>query len=164
MTKDELTASYRHFYGIMIANADLISPRCIDIGTTPGWISLIERIIAVVRARNETIQIVQIKEKFGSLRFYFDGGSSELREEIRKIEAEASKTCDVCGDVGSSGGDGWVVTRCPIHKSFKWPNVDWETYTELTTELRAAVSSRAVVFEDADFIYGGRVTTSTDEI
>ena len=58
-------------------------------------------------------QITQIKEKFGILRFYFDGGDSEIHELVRFAEELSSKTCEYCGsnqDIFRSKG--WITTAC----------------------------------------------------
>ena len=59
--------------------------------------------------------IVQVKEKFGGLRFYMDGGTEAHRIGVGFAEAMASRTCEVCGSPGERTDDGWVKTLCPEH-------------------------------------------------
>lgn len=54
----------------------------------------------------------QVKEKFGTLRFYASGGDSYCEGVIAMAEYMSSITCDVCGRRGSVQGKGWLVTRC----------------------------------------------------
>jgi len=59
--------------------------------------------------------IGQIKEKFGGLRFYYDGGDEFIRGAVRMAEYEASRTCEVCGTPGKRRDGGWVRTLCDTH-------------------------------------------------
>lgn len=47
------------------------------------------------------ITIAQIKEKFGTLRFYFDGGDDRDGAVVSYVEYLSSKTCQETGDSGS---------------------------------------------------------------
>lgn len=69
----------------------------------------------VITPRVNHIEIHQIKEKFGGLRFYYDGGDSEISGMVRMAEAWADKTCEVCGNLGKSRSGGWVRTLCDEH-------------------------------------------------
>jgi hypothetical protein len=84
-----------------------------------GWRDLLERALAriaaaVARGPAESgIKIVQIKEKYGTLRIYYDShklskkASAVVDEAIELAEARAACTCDECGAEGrlyDSGG------------------------------------------------------------
>jgi hypothetical protein len=58
---------------------------------------------------------VQVKEKFGGLRFYYDGGDDHISGMVRMAESWASHTCEVCGAPGKLRGQGWVYTACDLH-------------------------------------------------
>jgi hypothetical protein len=59
---------------------------------------------------------LQIKEKFGGLRFYIDGYSEEAWAVIEIAEGECSKLCELCGGPGEIRTDlGWIVTLCEEH-------------------------------------------------
>ena len=66
---------------------------------------------------NEVAQVVavQVKEKFGGLRFYYEGGDDKIDGMVQMAEAWASKTCDVCGESGKSRNTGWIRTLCDKH-------------------------------------------------
>ena len=68
---------------------------------------------------NEVPQVVvhQIKEKFGGLRFYYEGGDEQVYGMVRMAEAWASKTCEKCGNRGEMRGGGWVRTLCDLHEA-----------------------------------------------
>ena len=57
--------------------------------------------------------ITQVKEKFGGLRFYIDGGDDEIYGMIGLAESLSYRTCEFCGttkDVGQT--QGWIITCC----------------------------------------------------
>ena len=59
---------------------------------------------------------VQVKEKFGGLRFYYDGGDKFVRGVVTMADALSNKTCEVCGAPGSKTSGGWIKTLCETHK------------------------------------------------
>ena len=86
-----------------------------------GWKGLVTQLIQDVVAVCPEIEIVQIKEKFGGLRFYYqtpDGTPQEVREAIwpltQKAETESYSICEVCGAPGEPRQDGWVQTLCGV--------------------------------------------------
>lgn len=54
----------------------------------------------------------QVKEKFGTLRWYMSGASNEVFALVVKAEQESGKTCEECGNKGRLRGKNWVWTRC----------------------------------------------------
>lgn len=59
---------------------------------------------------------VQVKEKFGTLRFYYDGGDDEIHGMARMAEAMSAVMCEECGAPGRQRGGGWVRTLCDKHE------------------------------------------------
>lgn len=57
----------------------------------------------------------QVKEKFGTLRFYYTGGDDIIDGMVRMAEAMSSVTCDVCGSPGKESDGGWISVRCEAH-------------------------------------------------
>lgn len=85
-----------------------------------GWYDLLERLFVDLRkAVNEGAAqptVMQVKEKFGTLRFYMNGGTEAMRERIRQAEWESARTCEVCGQPGKTlDRRGWYKTLCPVH-------------------------------------------------
>lgn len=58
------------------------------------------------------VTAAQIKEKFGGLRFYVDGGDAEVHGAISFAESMSFSICDTCAKPGKTGGSSWVVTLC----------------------------------------------------
>jgi hypothetical protein len=46
------------------------------------------------------IKIAQVKEKFGTLRFYYDGGDDQIRGMVEFVEYLSSKICQETGEKG----------------------------------------------------------------
>jgi indole-3-glycerol phosphate synthase len=62
---------------------------------------------------SSSLKAVQVKEKFGALRFYTSVAANDVEA---KIIAEAEKasacTCEECGQPGKARGGGWIRTLC----------------------------------------------------
>jgi hypothetical protein len=92
---------------------------------TGGWRfllkDLLERIEAtlVTPEERESFQVTQVKEKFGTLRFYYSGGDDRIDRLVAAAEAASGITCDVCGGRGRTQGKGWISTRCEAHTNWR---------------------------------------------
>lgn len=62
------------------------------------------------------VEVQQIKEKFGGLRFYYEGGDEYVRGLVSMAEAWADASCEVCGAPGTRRHGGWVRTLCDTHE------------------------------------------------
>jgi hypothetical protein len=58
------------------------------------------------------VTLDQVKEKFGTLRFYYTGGDDVIDGMVRMAESMSGVTCEGCGNPGKSRGGGWVHTYC----------------------------------------------------
>lgn len=63
----------------------------------------------------EQVVVAQIKEKFGGLRFYYDGGDDRVYGMVAMAESWADHTCEECGKPGKSRNTGWIKTLCDEH-------------------------------------------------
>ena len=63
------------------------------------------------------VEVNQIKEKFGGLRFYYSGGDYAISGMVRMAEAWADTACEVCGGIGKRRGGGWIRTLCDLHEA-----------------------------------------------
>jgi hypothetical protein len=59
---------------------------------------------------------VQVKEKFGGLRFYYEGGDDHISGMVRMAESWAANTCEECGAPGTVRQGGWIRTLCDEHE------------------------------------------------
>jgi hypothetical protein len=105
-----------------------------------GWYNIIDRLCANIQShidwRNKqraallesnphnlpipdaVLQVVadQVKEKFGGLRFYYEGGNDTVDGMVRMAEAMSEVTCEECGAPGTASRGGWIKTLCEHHK------------------------------------------------
>jgi hypothetical protein len=58
---------------------------------------------------------VQVKEKFGTLRFYVSGATDSHYNYIEFAELMSSRTCEECGAPGQTYHIGWHRTLCDKH-------------------------------------------------
>ena len=58
------------------------------------------------------VTLDQVKEKFGTLRFYYTGGDDIIDGMVRMAESMSGCTCEECGNIGKSRGGGWIHTYC----------------------------------------------------
>ena len=58
----------------------------------------------------------QVKEKFGMLRFYYNGGDDYIDGLVSMAGSMSAVTCEVCGNPGTSTDGGWIRTLCEEHK------------------------------------------------
>lgn len=63
----------------------------------------------------------QVKEKFGTLRFYYNGGDQYIHGLVAMAESMSGVTCEVCGTPGVARGGGWIRTLCDEHANGEEP-------------------------------------------
>jgi hypothetical protein len=87
-----------------------------------GWYNILNQLMGNIQHhidwKNRTEEVVpqvtldQVKEKFGTLRFYYTGGDDYIRGMVTMAEAMSGVTCEGCGNPGERHGGGWVRTLC----------------------------------------------------
>ena len=92
-----------------------------------GWWPILEKLCANIQHhidwKNRQSEVVsqvvvaQIKEKFGGLRFYYDGGDDEISGMVRMAESWADASCEECGAPGQRRSGGWIRTLCDHHEA-----------------------------------------------
>lgn len=94
-----------------------------------GWYNIINQLCANIQHYTdwqnknhekhpvvEQVVAVQIKEKFGTLRFYYDGGDDTIGGMVRMAESMSAVTCEECGSPGHQRSGGWIRTLCDKHE------------------------------------------------
>lgn len=88
-----------------------------SLGCGDGWIGLLDRLCGYLQYLTDKRQMpqvvaMQIKEKFGGLRFYI-GGANDIQHEIISFAEDLSYSiCEWCGNPGEKRGGGWLRTLC----------------------------------------------------
>lgn len=65
------------------------------------------------------VLVAQIKEKFGGLRFYYEGGDEQIRGMVSMAESWAEHACETCGAPGTRREGGWLKTLCDHHEEMR---------------------------------------------
>lgn len=82
-----------------------------------GWKGIIQPIFDYIeeynKSHDEKIEIFQVKEKFGTLRFYCSFYTDELNKLIQEAEEKSYYICELCGSTEHVGKTlGWILTCC----------------------------------------------------
>ena len=92
-----------------------------------GWYPLIEKLSETIQNHIDHKQkqgedcpqviVQQVKEKFGTLRFYYDGGDDFIHGAVWLAESMTSMLCETCGGLGKRREGGWMRTLCDQHEA-----------------------------------------------
>ena len=89
-----------------------------------GWYMLLKTLLSSIewhlnpenswpRKERPPFQIVQIKEKFGGLRFYYDGGDDRIQGMVNLAESLSYEICEHCGSTKNvTQTKGWIASLC----------------------------------------------------
>jgi hypothetical protein len=88
-----------------------------------GWFDIVWRLCKdleplVAQLEQEIgcqFEVMQVKEKFGGLRFYVNHKSDAIRQRIEAAIQESLHCCEVCGQPGRLREDDWIKTLCDEH-------------------------------------------------
>ena len=95
-----------------------------------GWNGIVEELLGKIEAHlaekyaagfrdpDYGFQIDQIKEKFGTLRFYVSGADDSIFDFIADAGRKSAQTCELCGSSGGlhcRKGVFWLRTLCAEH-------------------------------------------------
>jgi hypothetical protein len=91
-----------------------------------GWFNILNQLMGSIqhhldwKNKNglvvEQVTLDQVKEKFGTLRFYYSGGDDVIDGMVRLAESMTCVTCEVCGSPGTQNSGGWITTLCESHR------------------------------------------------
>ena len=88
-----------------------------------GWFELLDELCAGIQKVYEEkgipvdVHVAQIKEKYGTLRFYASvGGSEEIRKLVWDLISDAEHKsefiCEECGKPGTLREGAWITVKC----------------------------------------------------
>lgn len=80
-----------------------------------GWYYLIDSVSDLLTTHEPEAVAIQVKEKFGGLRFYYRGGGEFSCGMTSMAEYVSDGICEICGAPGAIYNAGWVATRCEKH-------------------------------------------------
>lgn len=88
-----------------------------------GWYTLIDTLCRQIQHHQQwnmakdlhPVVLEQVKEKYGTLRFYYRGGDDVVSGLVQLAEAMSAKLCERCGNSGKVRGGSWLKTLCEQH-------------------------------------------------
>lgn len=90
-----------------------------------GWYGIINKLCTAIQKyldeNPDVPQVVakQAKQKFGTLRFYVDGGDDYIHDLIEHAVEESGRACEMCGKAGKTVGTTRVKTVCVEHNQIR---------------------------------------------
>ena len=93
---------------------------CFGFECNDGWYWLIDQLCYALKTYIEshpdvpTVVAIQVKEKYGGLRFYYYGGNEFTDRIVSFYETLSELVCEKCGstDGVSQTQGGWISTSC----------------------------------------------------
>jgi hypothetical protein len=90
-----------------------------------GWFDILwrlcedlEPLVAQFEAAGEPrFEVLQVKEKFGRLRFSVNCQNEAIQQRIGIAAEECLHICETCGQPGELQEDGWIKTLCDEHNT-----------------------------------------------
>ena len=104
---------------------------CAYIETGDGWYDLIDSLLSSIQSRVDSqrylkesaeptaVVVTQIKEKWGGLRVYLDGGDDFIWGVVHAGETMSHKICEMCGNPAVRRRSAWVMTLCDHHAALR---------------------------------------------
>lgn len=93
---------------------------CWGITVGAGWLPIIDVLCGMIQLYCDVhpevqIEATQVKEKYGSLRFYFEPYNKRIEHWVEMAEALSARTCEECGSMKSAkiNDSGYLSCRCP---------------------------------------------------
>ncbi len=101
-----------------------------DFSIDQGWWSIIQSLCSNIQNHIDSVNsnkekppiveqvvVTQIKQKFGYLRFYYNGGDDRIFGMVSMAESWANAVCEECGAPGTKKTTGYIKNLC--HKHFE---------------------------------------------
>jgi len=66
---------------------------------------------------------MQVKEKFGTLRFYMTSATDEMYKLIQEAEDKSGEICETCGKPGKCRNGGWITCLCDECSQKRYPEI-----------------------------------------
>jgi len=124
--KQELDEYLCKVYPKMMGNRNLPmteTAMCWGFECGDGWFNILNQLMGNIQNhidwQNRNGEVVpqvtvdQVKEKFGTLRFYYTGGDDYIRGMVALAESLSGVTCESCGNPSEVQNDsGWMRSIC----------------------------------------------------
>jgi len=113
---------------------------CWGIEPEDGWYDIIDMLCCQIQWHIEfnlrkdedaeaiQVEATQVKEKHGTLRFYYNGGNEFIDGLVSMAEGMSGRTCEACGNPGTQNNAGWIKTQCEPCRNER--DLRWEKGTQ----------------------------------
>ena len=129
--------TYNHLYQKykeLFTKADLMPFPMFGFECGIGWYDILDGLLNGIYehlkiSNLQNFQIVQVKEKFGGLRFYVHGADDAIHALIRDAENLSYSTCELCGSRENvKMSHGWIKVACEscIAKNERLQSYEWD--------------------------------------
>lgn len=130
----ELSKKYPILYRYTQEKTKPVVPMAFGFECGNGWYKIIDELSAEIEKYNEKLMAtdlpedekypvvaMQVKQKYGGLRFYISGAPDFIHDLVDKAEDESYKTCEICGATEKVTCEGrhWVKTLCEKCRNYK---------------------------------------------
>lgn len=103
----------------------------VDVGI--GWLGLVHAFVAEALPHDPSLEVIELKEKWGSLRIWCDTPVLGAKLAKGKAQIKSALVCEVCGEPGyvrrpPPGRMAWWRCRCDEHASDEqrsWPRREY---------------------------------------
>jgi hypothetical protein len=89
---------------------------CFGFSCGDGWFELIYELSQKITELDPNCEAMQVKEKFGTLRFYTGATTNEVFELIEEYENKSEKVCEDCGSTEDvrppENPYAWITNLC----------------------------------------------------
>jgi len=138
--QEELLKEYRHFFTPdrkiytgedtindvqeLLDQKEIVLPIQFGFECGEGWYILLKTLLRSIewhldpehtfpRKERLPFEIIQIKESFGGLRFYYSGGDDRIMGMVNLAESLSYEICETCGSTKNvKQTPGWITTLC----------------------------------------------------
>lgn len=132
-----------------------------------GWFELLDCLFLVIQRDLEKLpeeqqkkfEIVQIKEKFGRLTIYYNGGTDYIKQTIEQAESMSEQICETCGEYGYLRDTShWLKVRCDSCE-----NKHFATRVQLSIEAKKALDASIQSAKEGPSVYLGSFAKYADD-
>jgi len=117
----------------LVNQEEMIIPIQFGFECGDGWFWLLDQLMSRICSycewnKVEVPQVMQIKEKYGRLCFYINGGNDMINGMVWLAEDMSGSICETCGtNVNVGQTQGWVYTICEVcrEKNPRAQDLEW---------------------------------------
>jgi hypothetical protein len=116
LIQQHIDDSVNHYDRIVKLNQEITEAKA---NNFEGWLDYKIRELRGLPDICPQVTADQVKEKFGTLSFYFSGGDDFVDGVVWMAESMSAVTCEVCAKPGKLNNGGWIRCLCEDHDGSK---------------------------------------------